>query len=302
MKGRMRWIQRRGLVLAVAAVGVVAIVGTTSAGPAGAVKTFTGCLSAGDGLIIKVKEGTAPKSACSSGQVLARLSGGDITKISVTGALTLPDGPGTGESGDVTIGLKPEFTLPADCATGRVAKWNGSAWTCGVDNDTTYSAGTGLDLSASNAFSIEPDYRVKNTPDCPSGQFATGFDGDGDIQCAAPATPAGVRAYSSTVGETILAGDTVVTSKNLPAGTYLLFASVALLNTDGNANGDGYSVAVCRIPGYSTNNTELVWPDEEFAESSQSVSLASAIVHAGGPVELRCEEKESLTSTSFRPH
>ena len=121
-------------------------------------KSYTGCLPPGDGPIIKIKEGNSPRSACTGGAVEVHFSGGDITKISVSGALEL--GPNGGDNGHVEISLKPGFSLPQGCATGRVAEWDGSKWVCGVDNDTTYSAGTGLDLSAGNQFSIDPAYRV----------------------------------------------------------------------------------------------------------------------------------------------
>jgi len=285
-----RFATRRMLLLAAAVVGTVVIGGTALAGPAGAVKTFTGCLASGDGVIVKVKEGDTPKSPCSSGQALVRISGGDITKISVTGGLTLPNG---GESGDVTIALDPKFSLPQSCANTQVAKWDGAtqAWVCAADDDTTYSKGTGLDLTGTT-FSIASDYRVKNTPDCPSGQFATGFEADGDIVCAAPASN-GVSAFSGTVGVTALAGDTLVISKTLPAGRYVLSASVALINRDGNQVDDGYSRARCSIPGFDTGSHELVWPDEDFAEAKDSLSLSSAITHAGGAVELRCSEESA---------
>ena len=42
---------------------------------------------------------------------------------------------------------------------------------CGVDNDTTYWAGTGLDLDGSNTFSIEPDYRLPQG--CSAGEIAS---------------------------------------------------------------------------------------------------------------------------------
>lgn len=51
----------------------------------------------------------------------------------------------------------------------------------------TYTGGTGINLSGSNAFSIAPAYQVKNTPDCASGEFVTGFDDDGDVECASAA-------------------------------------------------------------------------------------------------------------------
>jgi hypothetical protein len=248
MKGLIK--QRALVLVAVAALGVVAIGGTALAGLAGSVKTFTGCLSSGDGVIVKVKEGDNPKSPCTSGQTLARLSGGDITKISVSGGLTLPDG---GDSGDVTIALDPKYSLPQNCASGQVAKWNGatSAWVCAADNNTTYSSGTGLDLTGTT-FSVDPDYRVKNTPDCDSGKFATGFDGDGGIQCSAPAAPpAGIGVWHKT-RPADFSGGVIVLPKGegvdlimmpLPAGTFLVTA----VATVSDRNSDEEVSVVCRL-------------------------------------------------------
>ena len=58
-------------------------------------------------------------------------------------------------------GLPPGFADNIDndalgglsCANNQVAKWNGTAWVCAADQDTTYSAGAGLNLSGST-FSI----------------------------------------------------------------------------------------------------------------------------------------------------
>jgi hypothetical protein len=257
-----------------AAVAIVA--GTAIAGHLGAVKSYTGCLAPKDGVIVKVKQGNEPASPCAATMTEVHLSGGDITKISVTGALT-----GGGDNGEVTIGLKPEFTLPTGCATGDVVEWNGSAWVCGVDNDTTYSEGTGLDLSGTT-FSIDQAYRVKNTADCSSGQFATGFDSDGDIQCAALPASAGVQAYAAHVGHVILAGKTIVISKTVPPGKYLLTASVDVANLEA---ADASVLGECAMPGYTQ--------DQVFIEGSSdaSISLTSAIAHAGGAIELTCTEQ-----------
>ena len=52
MSTRTRWIRRRALAVAVAAVGVVAIAGTALAGhQTSGVKSYTGCLVSGDGVI-----------------------------------------------------------------------------------------------------------------------------------------------------------------------------------------------------------------------------------------------------------
>ena len=250
MTGRLK-IGRRVTAFAIAAIAIVVLVGTASAGPAGAVKTFTGCLVSGDGVIIKVKEGDAPKSACTSGQTLARLSGGDITKISVTGGLTLTNG---GESGDVEINLDSKFSLPQGCADGRIAEWDTSTtpdrWICGVDTDTTYSASTGLDLSAGNAFSIDPGYRVPGKSCSTAGEFARGFDSSGAIQCQAPAAT-GVEVWQKMQPAAVGGGVTVlpkgegvdVISMSLPAGTFLVTA----VATVSDRNSDDEVVVSCEL-------------------------------------------------------
>ncbi len=42
--------------------------------------------------------------------------------------------------------LLPTYRLPQGCGNAQVAKWDGSAWTCSADADTTYSAGSGISL------------------------------------------------------------------------------------------------------------------------------------------------------------
>jgi len=66
------------------------------------------------------------------------------------------------------------------CASGQVAKWNGSAWTCQADADTTYSAATGLMLSG-GAFSIATAYRLPQS--CTNGQIAEWNATAGEWQC-----------------------------------------------------------------------------------------------------------------------
>ena len=244
MSTRTRWIRRRALAVAVAAVAVVAIAGTALAGhQTSGVKSYTGCLVGGDGVMIRIKEGNAPRSACTGGQVEAHFSGGDITKISVgDGLVTVPS---DGANGNVRIELAAGQTLPSGCTAGRVAEWNGSAWICGEDNDTTYSEGTGLNLSAGNAFSIEPDYRVKNAPDCPGGQFAKGFSDAGVIDCTAPASSSGVEVWqkSSTGPIDLPDGEGVdLVAMPLPAGTFLITA-VATVRDESGVGDDEVAVS-----------------------------------------------------------
>jgi hypothetical protein len=298
MNVRLGWIRRRLLAVAVAALCVVAISGTALAGhQTSGVKSYTGCLVSGDGVLIKIKEGTVPRSACTGGQVEAHFSGGDITKISVGSGLSLPNG---GDNGEVRIVLDASHSLPQGCDDGEVAKWETSLdpdrWVCRADDDTTYDDGTGLDLSASNVFSIEPAYRVKNTPDCSSGQFATGFDGDGDIQCAAPAAPAGSQGFFSRLaGDEEIAGTETVLSETLPAGNYLLFAHVVgtTPSFDDTASGG------CDLGSDSAN---VSFSDDPLERDNANMTLLDGIVHAGGVVALTCTETEGnfdVASASF---
>jgi len=283
-----RWMKRKILPLCaglslLAISATVAIAGHVTSG----VKSYTGCLTVNGGTLTQIKEGDTPLNPCGSGQVRAHFSGGDISKISVGPGLSLPNG---GDNGEVTIQLDAKYSLPASCASEQVAKWNAttSTWVCGTDNDTTYASGTGISLdNTTNQFSVAPSYRVKNTPDCSSGQFATGFDADGDIQCATPSAGT-VQGFSATVANVTVAGMTTIVSKTLPAGSYLLFGSVELVNHDN----DDPSFGQCRIPGYLADGA---WLDEGTGGTvgrSESISMASAITHPGGPVVLSCEEIE----------
>jgi hypothetical protein len=182
-------MRRRVLMLAIAAIGIVALSGTALAGHmTGDVKSYTGCLVPKDGVIIKVKEGNSPASACTGGSTQVHLSGGDITRISVTGALT-----GGGDNGEITIGLKPEFTLP-DCEQFDFPVKTGSSnWAC-----ATHDVGTGLGVdkelgptSGTVSYRLLPAYRIPGKACATAGQFARGFDNDGNIQCATPPSAQG---------------------------------------------------------------------------------------------------------------
>ena len=97
-------------------------------------------------------------------------------------------------------------------------KWNGSAWACAADSNSTYTAGTGLDLASGGEFSVEESYGLPQTcasgeaatrnpatgggaptwicaqfatadQACTSGQFASGVTAVGTLSCAAPSSP-----------------------------------------------------------------------------------------------------------------
>ena len=290
MRRTTSWMRRRVLMLAIAAIGVAAISGTALAGhQTSGVKSYTGCLVGGEGVIIKVKEGNSPKSACTGGQVEAHFSGGDITKISVGSGLSLPNG---GDNGEVRIELAAGQTLPSGCAAGRVVEWSGSAWICGIDDDTTYSAGTGLDLSSGNAFSIETGYRLPGKSCSGSGQFTRGFDSSGDIQCATPpaATLTGFSgpqaSFDTGVGIPDDGSFHVLASVNVSAGNYFVTAK-GRVTSEGNV--DDFSSTECQIQSGAIVYDSMRWGSVTIDDNtSTTLALAGLGNSSGGTIDLAC--------------
>jgi hypothetical protein len=300
-----RLLRRRPLLLGVAAaLGVVAIGGTALAGHlTSGVKSYTGCLVPKDGVIIKVKEGDAPASPCAAGMTQVHLSGGDITKISVTGALT-----GGGDNGEVTIGLKPEFSLPQNCDSFDFARWSGSGWACG-----NFSVGTGLSLSqsqpGSTTYGIAPDYRVKNTPDCDSGKFATGFDSSGAIQCASPSSSSLGGVFGATQSEPGFSDGVGIpddgswrtyASASLPAGSFIVLGK-GTLDRDGFNDAGGEfededaQKARCRLfAGSQLDMTSIdVKEDTESFDAFPFALVAPLTLSSGATVDLQCKATEA---------
>jgi hypothetical protein len=302
MATRLTHGRRRLVAVLLAILGVAAVGGTALAGHlADGVKSYTGCLAAKGGTLTLIQEGEAPQRTCPSGSVAAHFSGGDITKISVTGGLT-----GGGDNGEVTIGLKPEFSLPSDCSNGNVAKWNSTdeKWECKLDNDTQYFAGTGLDVTASGIFSVEPGYRVKNTPDCGSGQFATGFDSDGDIQCSAPAA-ATLQAFSGPqssfdagVGIPDDGAFHVMASVNVPAGNYFITAK-GMITSAGNV--DDFSSTECQLQSGAIVYDSMRWGSVTIDDNPATTLALAGLGHSdGGTIDLACAADSGADDVGLR--
>lgn len=153
---------RKGVLVAALALAV-ALVGTAVAAfPQDSVKLYTGCLNSG-GNITYVKEGDSPLQPCPSAKQVLKLSGGDITSVTAGSGLS-----GGGTNGAVTLSLDAAHSLPTACANGDVPKSTGAgAWNCGADEDTTYSAGTGLALNGTQLSLRDPAVsRKQDTVDC----------------------------------------------------------------------------------------------------------------------------------------
>jgi hypothetical protein len=259
-----------------ASIGMALVVGAAMGGAVLAadatVPTVTGCLANKDATLIKVKLGDAPASPCSGGQTLVHLSGGDITSITVGEGLT-----GGGTNGDITIGLDASFTLPQGCVAGDIVEKTSSGWTCGIDDDTTYSAGTGLDLSVGNAFSIEPDNLVQNGEACTTGQLVTGINSSGHITCAAPPAPSAGQYVSTSVAAVGIPDDDAyhsIGALNPGGGTYFIIAKAVVFSAQ---NADQFTGMDCAIFVDGTSRDHIRINDDTLNEV-ESIPLALTTV------------------------
>jgi hypothetical protein len=101
--------------------------------------------------------------------------------------------------------------------------------------------------------------------------------------------PASVPAYGATAGRTVFGYPDFTLAKTLPAGKYVLHASVDIQGY-GSTSGymGGISVVDCSIPGFKTASYYLS-PNGTYGSQMESLSLNSTVDHPGGALTLRCE-------------
>ncbi len=123
--------------------------GTVSAGTVSAT-TFVGSLS---GNASTATSATTAGSATTATTATTALSADAVAANAITPSdLNTGTAPGTGQvpskgAGDSFTWVSPLAAPPAACAGGQVLSWNGSAFGCVADANTTYTAGAGLNLT-----------------------------------------------------------------------------------------------------------------------------------------------------------
>jgi hypothetical protein len=299
------FMTKRIALTGVAAMAVAAslVGGAVAAFPQDNVKLYTGCLTSG-GSLINVAEGDNPLQACSSPKQAVKLSGGDITAVRTLAGSGLTGGS---DNGAVSLALDAKYSLPQSCANTQIAKWNGTSWACAADNDTTYSAGTGLALSGTQ-FSVASDYRVKNSTDCDSGKFATGFDSGGTIQCSTPATSS-VPTFDADVSDIGLTDNVrtpVGSIYKLAAGKYFV-AAKGVITSENNV--DDNSSVTCFVRTLDADANEIGGLDDVIGLSSDTLNAvddvpfaldALANVPADGTIQLACDVDNGADGVGMR--
>ena len=207
--------------------------------------------------------GSSIREIDSSGNVVCQTfssSEGDITAVNAETGLA-----GGGISGDVSLSIAGSFQLPQACASGDVAKWTGSAWTCAADavsngsvTSVTVSTplastgGTSPNISLPNVI-IETTSPLNTNPNTAIGVDVLVSNSSGHSN-----TAFGARALSSnTSGNTNTASGANTLRQNVDGVSNTAYGFNALRsNTAGSSNtASGVNALRNNIDGF--NNTAV---------------------------------------------
>jgi hypothetical protein len=164
----------------------------------------------------------------------------------------------------------------------QIPSWNTTAWSCGTDANTTYNAGTGLDLSGTT-FSVEPTYRLPQS--CSMNQIAK-WNGSawacqadqGLTQISAP-----IAEVSGSISIPAGGAAKLITDVTAPSsGNYLVIASVQLLSDN---DADEFSSVECTAGGTTASFGSVGLNNQSVLTSTL---IGATVVLGGSKIPLTC--------------
>ena len=229
-------------------------------------------------------------------------SGGTVTSVSAT------SGGGLAVTGTAT--LTPSVGMRTDCAANQLLKWNGSAWGCAADIDTTnpgtvtnvtalaplsvVTGSTTPEISMTAATSLQPGYitstdwsafnakQARVTGTCSPGYTMTAIGVNGSVTCTVDGNSGGtvtsVATGAGLTGGPITGSGTI----SIPAGgvTSAMIADGSVTFTDWNANG----CTTGQIPKMSAGGTWGCGLDVDTNSGGTVTSVAAGAGLTGGPI------------------
>ncbi|MBI2998898.1 MAG: tail fiber domain-containing protein [Deltaproteobacteria bacterium] len=207
--------------------------------------------------------GSSIRQVDASGNVACQTfssSEGDITAVNAGTGLA-----GGGISGDVSLSIAGSFQLPQACASGDIAKWTGSAWTCAADavsNGSVTSVTVSSPLASTGGTSPNislPNVVIETTSPSPNTNPNTAIGVDVLLSNSGHSNTAiGARALSSnSTGHTNSASGANALRQNMTGVSNTAHGFSALRqNTTGSSN-TASGVNALRLNTDGFNNTAV---------------------------------------------
>jgi len=222
--------------------------------------------------------GSSIREIDSSGNVVCQTfssSEGDITAVNAGPGLA-----GGGISGDVSLSIAGSFQLPQACASGDVAKWTGSAWTCAADavsNGSVTSVTVSAPLASTGGTSPNISLPHVTIAGLPSVNTAIGANALSSNSSGSNNTASGFQALlSNDTGSSNVATGVNALRNNTTGFNNTAMGNEALRNNNGN-----YNVAVGFRAGINqTTGGDNIYVDNDgVAGESGTIRIGADLFH-----------------------